>query len=221
MRKENKRSTPKSASTSSSTSTSVTKPLVEDLGLSSLEQAKLCASTALLKLFQEHESAQDFFSTSEEDTTERKLFCKWLKTIVNTNMSALIDPTIEIKKSKRQEAINVAANVICTIMSKEYNLVDLCNPKVSEQLSKLISQRRSRKKKDLLDSLKNQVTFYIILTSLILLTSIYCMCRVIYLINKMAAMMRRRRKRMNLNYHQATRSKRLLLHKYLLCLFVY
>ena len=154
MKKDNKRSTPKSASTSSSTSTSVTKPLVEDLGLSSLEQAKLCASTALLKLFQEHESAQDFFSTSEEDTTERKLFCKWLKTIVNTNMSALIDPTIEIKKSKRQEAINVAANVICTIMSKEYNLVDLCNPKVSEQLSKLISQRRSRKKKDLLDSLK-------------------------------------------------------------------
>ena len=173
MRKENKRFTPKSASTSSSTSTSVTKPLVEDLGLSSLEQAKLCAATALLKLFQEHESAQDFFSASEEDTTERKLFCKWLKTIVNTNMSALIDPTIEIQKSKQQEAINVAANVICSIMSKEYNLVDLCNPKVSEQLSKLISQRRSRKKKDLLDSLKNQVTFYIILTSLILLTSIY------------------------------------------------
>ena len=70
--------------------------MLEDLGLSSLEQAKLCASTALLKLFQEHESALDFFSTSDEDTTERKLFCKWLKTIVNTNMSALIDPTIEI-----------------------------------------------------------------------------------------------------------------------------
>ena len=147
------------------------------------------------------------------------MFCNWLKTIVNTNMSALIDPTIEIKKSKRQEAINVAANVICSIMSKEYNLVDLCNPKVSEQLSKLISQRRSRKKKDLLLSLKDQVKFCIIITSSILLTSIYCVCRVIYLMNKMAVM-RRRRKRMNLNYHQATRSKGLL-HKYLLCLFVY
>ena len=152
--------------------------MVEDLGLSSLEQAKLCAPTKLLKLFQEHESAQDIFSTSDEDTTERKLFCKWLKTIVNTNMSALIDPTIEIKKSKRQEAINVAANVICSIMSKDYNLDDLCNPKVSEQLSKLISQRRSRKKKELLESLKKQVKVYITLTSFILLTSIYCMCRV-------------------------------------------
>ena len=141
MRKENRRCAPKSASTSSSTNTSVTKPMVEDLGLSSLEQAKLCASTALLKLCEEHDSAQDFFSTDDEDTTVRKLFYKWLKTIVNTNMSALIDPTIEITKCKRQEAINVAANIICTIMSKEYNLVDLSNPKVSEQLSKLISQK--------------------------------------------------------------------------------
>ena len=62
MRKDNKRCTPKSASTSSSTNTSVAKTMLEDIvGLTSLEQAKLCASTALLKLFQEHESAQDFF----------------------------------------------------------------------------------------------------------------------------------------------------------------
>ena len=184
--------------------------MIEDLGLSSLEQAKLCASTALLKLFQEHESAQDFFSTSDEDTTERKLFWKWLKTIVNTNMSALIDPTIEIKKSKRREVINVAANIICSIMTKDHNLVDLSNPKVSEQLSKLISQRKSRKKNDLLKTLKNQVKFYIILTSFILLTSLYCMCRLIYLMNKMAARRRRRRK---LNHHHAKTNKRLP-HKY-------
>ena len=60
MRKDSKRCTPKSASTSSSTNTSVAKSMLKELGLMSLEQAKLCASTALLKLFQEHDSAQDF-----------------------------------------------------------------------------------------------------------------------------------------------------------------
>ena len=168
MRKDNKRCTPKSASTSSSTKTSVAETMLEDIvGLTSLEQAKLCASTALLKLFQEHESAQDFFATADEDTTERKLFCKWLKTIVNTNMSALIDPTIDIPKSQRLHVINVASNIICSIMTKDFNLSDLSNPQVSEQLSKLISQRRSRKKNELLKALKNQVKFCMILTSFI------------------------------------------------------
>ena len=62
MRKDSKRCTPKSASTSSSTNTSVAKTMLEEIGLTSLEQAKLCASTGLLKLFQEHKSAQDFLS---------------------------------------------------------------------------------------------------------------------------------------------------------------
>ena len=47
-------------------------------------------------------------------------------------MTALIYPTIELPKSKRQEVINVTANIIYSIMSKDYNLADLSNPKDSE-----------------------------------------------------------------------------------------
>ena len=38
---------------------------------------------------------------------------------------------------------------------------------LSQQLSKLISQRRSRKKNELVKSLKNQVKYYMLLTSCI------------------------------------------------------
>ena len=170
MVKENtSNTTPASASTSSCSSiySIGSRKILDDVGLNSIEQAKLCASPALLKLFEEHDSAQDFFSTSDEDTTERKLFCAWLNTIVNTNMSALVDPTVEIPKSKRTEIINVAANIICCIMTKDYNLSELSNPKVTEHLSKLISQRRSRKKNELMKLQRNQVKYYMLLASCI------------------------------------------------------
>ena len=88
----------------------------QDIGLSSKEQAILCADLKLLKLFDEHQSAGDLFSTSKESKTERQLFCKWLSTIINTNMGALIDPNYKISKHKRLEIINLASNIICSIM---------------------------------------------------------------------------------------------------------
>ena len=108
----------------------------QDIGLSSKEQAILCADLKLLKLFEEHQSASDFFSTTKESKTERQLFCKWLSTIINTNMGALIDPTYKISKHKRLEIINLASNIICSIMRVDYNLADLSNPMITEQISK-------------------------------------------------------------------------------------
>ena len=50
-----------SASSSSSIYTVGTRNILDDIGLNSIEQAKLCAAPALLKLFQEHDSAEDCF----------------------------------------------------------------------------------------------------------------------------------------------------------------
>jgi hypothetical protein len=106
------------------------------IGLSSKEQAILCADLKLLKLFQERQSAGDFFSTSKQSKTERQLFCKWISTIINTNMGALIEPTYKISKHKRLEIINLASNIICSIMKVDYDLTDISNPMITEQISK-------------------------------------------------------------------------------------
>jgi len=108
----------------------------QDIGLSSKEQAILCADLKLLKLFQEHQSAGDFFSTSKQSKSERQLFCKWISTIINTNMGALIEPTYKISKHKRLEIINLASNIICSIMKVDYDLTDISNPMITEQISK-------------------------------------------------------------------------------------
>ena len=108
----------------------------QDIGLSSKEQAILCADLKLLKLFQERQSAGDFFSTSKQSKTERQLFCKWISTIINTNMGALIEPTYKISKHKRLEIINLASNIICSIMKVDYDLTDISNPMITEQISK-------------------------------------------------------------------------------------
>ena len=106
------------------------------IGLSSKEQAILCADLKLLKLFQERQSAGDFFSTSKQSKSERQLFCKWNSTIINTNMGALIEPTYKISKHKRLEIINLASNIICSIMKVDYDLTDISNPMITEQISK-------------------------------------------------------------------------------------
>ena len=106
------------------------------IGLSSKEQAILCADLKLLKLFQERQSAGDFFSTSKQSKSERQLFCKWISTIINTNMGALIEPTYKISKHKRLEIINLASNIICSIMKVDYDLTDISNPMITEQISK-------------------------------------------------------------------------------------
>jgi hypothetical protein len=106
------------------------------IGLSSKEQAILSADLKLLKLFQERQSAGDFFSTSKQSKTERQLFCKWISTIINTNMGALIEPTYKISKHKRLEIINLASNIICSIMKVDYDLTDISNPMITEQISK-------------------------------------------------------------------------------------
>ena len=106
------------------------------IDLSSKEQAILCADLKLLKLFQERQSAGDFFSTSKQSKTERQLFCKWISTIINTNMGALIEPTYKISKHKRLEIINLASNIICSIMKVDYDLTVISNPMITEQISK-------------------------------------------------------------------------------------
>ena len=107
------------------------------IGLSSKEQAiLLCADLKLLKLFQERQSAGDFFSTSKQSKTERQLFCKWISTIININMEALIEPTYKISKHKRLEIINLASNIICSIMKVDYDLTDISNPMITKQISK-------------------------------------------------------------------------------------
>ena len=106
------------------------------IGLSSKEQAILCADLKLLKLFQERQSAGNFFSTSKQSKTERQLFCKWISTIINTNMGALIEPTYKISKHKRLEIISMASNIICSIMKVDYDLTDISNPMITEQISK-------------------------------------------------------------------------------------